>query len=71
MAYIYLNFSRLKEAPWAVTITNADRSELITQTNATELEVNVPCKTFIGKYHYFTCEGVVTWDGTKAIINPE
>jgi hypothetical protein len=71
MAYIYLNFSRAKDAPWAVTITNADRSELISQTNATELEVNVPCKTFIGKYHYFTCEGVVTWNGTKAIINPE
>lgn len=53
-----------------VTITKTDRTELISQNNASELEVNVPCKTFVGKFHYFACEGVVTWDGTKAIINP-
>ena len=70
MAYIYLNFSRVKDVPWAVSVTNADRTELISQTNASDLEVNVPCKTFVGKFHYFACEGVVTWDGTKAIINP-
>jgi hypothetical protein len=71
MAYIYLNFSRVKDAPWAVTVTNADRTELISQDNAAELEVNVPCKTFVGKFHYFACKGVVTWDKTKAIINAE
>ena len=71
MSYIYLNFSKgNKESPWMVTITNTDRTELISQNNATELEVNVPCKTFVGKFHYFYCEGVITWDGTKAIINP-
>lgn len=71
MSYIYLNFSKgNKESPWMVTETNADRSQMISQTNATELEVNVPCKTFVGKFHYFYCEGVVTWDGNKAIINP-
>ena len=69
MSYIYLNFSRIKDTPWAVTVTSADRKELISQKFATELEVNVPCKTFVGKFHYFACEGVVTWDGTKAIIN--
>jgi hypothetical protein len=71
MSYIYLNFSRVKDVPWMVTETNADRSQMISQTNASELEINVPCKTFVGKYHYFACEGVVTWDGTKAIINAE
>jgi len=71
MSYIYLNFSRVKDVPWMVTETNANRTELISQINASELEVNVPCKTFVGKYHYFYCEGMVTWDGTKAIINPE
>jgi len=29
----------------------------------------VPCKTFVGKFHYFQCEGIVTWEGTKATIN--
>ena len=71
MSHIYLNFSRVKDIPWAVTVTNADRTELISQINASELEVNVPCKTFVGKYHYFYCEGTITWDGTKAIINAE
>jgi hypothetical protein len=71
MAYIYLNFSRgVNDVPWMVTVTNADRTELISQHNASELEINVPCKTFVGKFHYFQCEGIVTWQGTKAIINP-
>lgn len=70
MSYIYLNFSKdSKYVPWMVTETNADRTELINQTKASEIEVNVPCKTFVGKFHYFYCEGVITWDGTKAIIN--
>ena len=72
MAYIYLNFSKPTLAtPWIVTETNKDRTVLISQELATELEVNVPCKTFVGKFHYLACEGVVTWDGTKAIINKE
>jgi len=71
MTHIYLNFSREKDVPWAVTETSADRTELINKKFASEVEVNVPCKTFVGKFHYFACEGVVTWDGTKAIINPE
>jgi len=70
MAHIYLNFSRIKGAPWAVTVTNADRTELISHANASDLEVNVPCKTFVGKFYYFYCEGEIEWDGTKAIINP-
>ncbi len=52
MAHIYLNFSRVKGVPWAITVTNADRTEMISQTNASELEVNVFCKTFVGKFHY-------------------
>lgn len=70
MSYIYLNFSKgNKKSPWMVTETNADRSQIISQSNASEIEVNVPCKTFAGKFHYFYCEGTVAWDGTKAIIN--
>jgi hypothetical protein len=71
MAYIYLNFSKgTPKTPWAVTVTNSDRTELFSQELAAELEVNVPCKTFTGKFHYFYCEGEVTWQGTKAVINP-
>jgi hypothetical protein len=70
MSHIYLNFSRVQYTPWAVTVTNADRTELISCANASELEVNVPCKTFVGRYHYFYCEGEVEWQGTKAVINP-
>ena len=70
MAHIYLNFSRVKDVPWAVTVTNADRTEMISYDNASELEVNVFCKTFVGKFHYFYCEGEIEWQGTKAIINP-
>lgn len=44
---------------------------MISQKAASELEINVPCKTFVGKFHYFQCEGVVIWNGTKAIINAE
>lgn len=69
MSHIYLNFSRVKDVPWMVTETNSDRTELISQTNASEIEVNVPCKTFVGKFHYFYCEWTLTWNGTKAIIN--
>jgi hypothetical protein len=72
MSNIYLNYSKAQSSatPWTITVTNADRTELITQDEASELEVNVPCKTFVGRFHYFQCEGVVTWQGTKAIINP-
>jgi hypothetical protein len=69
VAYLYLNFSRIKGEPWAITETNADRTVLIGQQNAAELEVNVPCKTFVGRFHYFHCEGEVMWIGKKAIIN--
>ena len=73
MSNIYLNYSKAQSSatPWTVTITNADRTELITQNEASELEVNVPCKTFVSRFHYFHCEGVVTWQGTKAVINAE
>jgi hypothetical protein len=70
MAYIYLNFSRNLDLPWAVTETNSDRTQLIKQTFASDLEVNVQCKTFVGKFHYLTCEGEIEWQGTKAVINP-
>jgi hypothetical protein len=71
MAYIYLNFSKnTPKKPWVVTVTNANRTELISQEFATELEINVPCKTFVGKFHYFACEGKVKWEDTTAIINP-
>ena len=71
MPHIYIKYSKVKETPWEVTTTNADRTELITQNQASELQVNVPCKTFVNKFHYFYCEGTVTWAGTKAIINAE
>jgi hypothetical protein len=72
MEHIYINFNRLEvKTPWVVTVTSKDRKTLISENLASDLEVNVPCKTFVGKFHYFYCEGVVTWDGTKAIINAE
>ena len=70
MAFYYLNFSKdTPKTPWVVTETNENRTAMISQKQASELEINVPCKTFVGKFHYFQCEGVVTWDGTKATIN--
>ena len=57
--------------PWTITETNIDRTERISMQGASEIEINVPCKTFANRFHYFTCEGIVTWDGTKAIINAE
>ena len=71
MAFYYLNFSKGHSEPWVVSETNKNRTEMISQRHATELEINVPCKTFVGKFHYFQCEGIVTWEGTKATINPE
>jgi len=71
MAFLYLNFSKTTpDVPWVVSETSKNRRQMISQKNASELEINVPCKTFVGKFHYFQCEGIVTWDGTKAIINP-
>lgn len=71
MAHIYLNFNKLTpETPWVVSETSKDRKALLSQKLATEIEVNVPCRTFVGKFHYFYCEGILTWDGTKATISP-
>jgi hypothetical protein len=71
MSYYFLNFSRRQEAPWSITETNQDRTKILREWVVTEIEVNVPCKTFLGKLAYFACEGVMTLDGTKAIINAE
>lgn len=72
MSYLYLHFNKGNlSKPWLILETNEDRTIMLNTNSATELEVNVPCKTFVGKFHYFACEGVVTWDGTKAIINKE
>lgn len=71
MPYLYLHFNKSNlSQPWAILETNKDRTVMLNTNSATELEVNVPCKTFVGKYHYFYCEGEVTWQGTKAVINP-
>lgn len=71
MAFYYLNFSKTMPAtPWIVTETNADRTQMISQKYASALEINVNCKTFVGKFHYFECEGLIDWDGSKAIIKP-
>jgi hypothetical protein len=70
MSFFYLNFSKATpDVPWVVTETTQNRKQMILQKYASELEINVPCKTFVGKFHYFACEGEITWDGTKAIIN--
>lgn len=70
MAHLYINFAKNSPlTPWFLTETNADRTEMISQKLASDLEINVPCKTFVGKFHYFYCEGTVTWNDTKAIIN--
>ena len=71
MAFLYLNFNKAALAtPWVVTETSEDRTVMISQKHASELVINVPCRTFVGKFHYYQCEGTVTWQGTKAIINP-
>ena len=71
MPFYYLNFCKATpETPWVVSETNKNRTQMISQRSATELEINVPCKTFVGKFHYFQCEGIVTWSGSTAIINP-
>jgi hypothetical protein len=72
MGHIYLNFNKSTlDTPWVVSETNEDRTTLYSQKLATDLEINVHCKTFVGKFHYFYCQGIVTLDGTKAIINKE
>ena len=71
MSYYFLNFSKRQEAPWSITETNQDRTKILREWVVVEIEVNVPCKTFLGKLAYFACEGVLTLDGTKAIINAE
>ena len=72
MAFLYLNFNKATpETPWVVSETNEKRTVMISQKCASDLEINVFCKTFVGKFHYFQCEGIVTWNGTKAIINAE
>lgn len=70
MAFLYLNFNKATpETPWVVTETNKDRTQMISQRLAAALVINVPCRTFVGKFHYFQCEGTVSWDGTKATID--
>ena len=72
MAFYYLNFNKeALETPWVVSETNKKRTIMISQKAASELQINVPCKTYVGKFHYFQCEGVVVWDGTKATINAQ
>ena len=69
MSCLYLNFTKDSNGPWVITETNEDRTQLIATNYAKSFEINVPIKSFIGKYHYIYCEGVLSWDGTKAIIN--
>jgi len=72
VAFYYLNFNKeALETPWVVSETNKKRTIMISQKAASELQINVPCKTYVGKFHYFQCEGVVVWDGTKATINAQ
>jgi len=71
MSYFYLHFSKADPLlSWSVLETNKDRTVMLNQNAASKIEVNVPCKTFVSKYHYFYCEGEIEWQGTKAIINP-
>lgn len=70
MSHYYLNFNRASDLPWGIFETSADRKELINSYGASAFELNVPSWSFIGKYHYLACDGTLTWDGTKAVINP-
>lgn len=71
MGYLYINFCKEYKdiTPWVITETNFDRTVLIKQELASDLEINVFCKSFVGQFHYFYCEGEITWEGTKAVIN--
>jgi hypothetical protein len=71
MSHYYINFNRKIELPWGIHETSADRKELVNFYPASAFELNVPSWSFIGKYHYLACDGVLSWDGTKAIINLE
>ena len=69
MDCIHINYSGITETPWAITITNADKTEKLNVYAVKDVEINVPCKTFVNKFHYFYCEGALTFEEGKAIIN--
>ena len=38
---------------------------------ASEFEINVPSKSYVGQFHFLACRGEPTWEGTKLIVNKE
>jgi hypothetical protein len=72
VSHYLLNYNKLnKEKPWIITETNKEKTKVIGSWFASDFEINTQVKTFVAQYHYLYCEGVVSWNGTKAIINAE
>lgn len=68
--YYLFNYNKMdKEKPWVVTETNKDRTKVISSWYASSFEINTQCRPWVGDFHYVACEGTLSWDGTKAIIN--
>jgi len=68
--YYLFNFGRNGKLPWIITLTDEDRVIRLKTWTASAFEINTPSKSFVGQYHFIICKGVLSWDGTKAIINP-
>ena len=68
--YYLLNYSKVdKNIPWVITQTDQDRTTRIDSWHASSFEINTQCRPWVGDFHYVACEGTLSWDGTKAIIN--
>ena len=65
-----INFARNGELPWVITLTDKKKIASVKTWLASDFEINTLSKSFAGKqYYYIICKGVLSWDGTKAIIN--
>jgi hypothetical protein len=70
IGFYYINYDKAdKNLPWKITLTDKDISKVINEWLASDFEINVPCWSFKSIYHYLACKGVLSWNGTKAIIS--
>jgi len=70
VSHFYINYIKGDgSGGWKITETSEDRTQEIASYNPASFEINVPCSSFVSKFHYIYCIGNLSWDGTKAIIN--
>jgi hypothetical protein len=67
--YLFNHNRNNNELPWIVTLTNIDRTVRLKTWEASAFQINTSSESFVGQYHFIICKGVLSWDGTKAIIN--